>query len=277
MSALVHSYPEPYKLPAGLLALAVHVAFFVLIYFGVSWRAEPPQGMVVEIWESLPKAEAEPVKAPPPPVEQVEPPKPVEPPKIEEPPKPVEVQKSAEPEPLPAPPKAEIELAEKKKKLKAKQIEDEKKKKAEELKKQAKQKKLEAEQAAKAEQERMRAEQAARAEQERIRAEQERARAEQAAAIGKVVDEHKARIIAKIRRNIVMPPDVPDSARAEFDVTLLPGGSVLNVRLVKPSGKEAYDSAVERAIFKSQPLPLPTDVALFNKFRELRLKFSPVE
>ncbi|MDH4285015.1 MAG: protein TolA, partial [Gallionellaceae bacterium] len=65
MSALVHSYPEPYKLPAGLLALAVHVAFFVLIYFGVSWRAEPPQGMVVEIWESLPKAEAEPVKAPP--------------------------------------------------------------------------------------------------------------------------------------------------------------------------------------------------------------------
>ena len=269
MSTLVYPYSESYKLPAGILALAVHAAFFALIYFGVSWRVEPPQGMMVEIWESLPKVEAEPVKAPPP-VEQVEPPKPAEPPKVVEPPKPVEIPKSVEPEPLPAPPKAEIELAEKKKKLKAKQLEDEKKKKADELKKQAEQKKLEAERAAKAEQERVRAEQAA-------RAEQERARAEQAAAIGKVVDEHKAKIIAKIRRNIVMPPDVPDNARAEFDVTLLPGGSVLSVRLAKPSGKEAYDSAVERAIFKSQPLPLPADVALFNKFRELRLKFSPVE
>lgn len=271
MSVLAHHYHEPYKAPAGILALAVHAAFFSLIYFGVSWRADPPQGMMVEIWESLPMAESEPVEAPP--IEQVvEPPQPVEPPKkIEEPPKPVETRKSAEPEPLPEPSKAEIELAEKKKKLKDKQLEDEKRKKAEETKKQAEQKKLETEKAAKAEQERMRAEQ------ERVRAEQERIRAEQVAAIGKVVDEHKARIIAKIRRNIVMPPDVPDNARAEFDVTLLPGGSVLNVRLAKSSGKDAYDSAVERAIFKSQPLPLPADVALFNKFRELRLKFSPVE
>jgi colicin import membrane protein len=74
-----------------------------------------------------------------------------------------------------------------------------------------------------------------------------------------------------------MPPDVPDNARAEFEVTLLPGGAVLSARLTKPSGKDAYDSAVERAIFKAQPLPLPPDVALFNKFRELHLKFSPKE
>lgn len=270
MSILAHSYPEPYKVPAGILALVVHTAFFALIYFGVSWRADPPQGMMVEIWENLPMVEVEPVETPP--IEQAaEPSKPVEPPKIEEPPKPVETRKSIEPEPIPEPSKAEIDLAEKKKMLKARQLEDEKKKKTEELKRQAEQKKLEAEKAAKAEQERIRAEQ------ERVRAEQERIRAEQAAAIGKVVDEHKARIMAKIRRNIVMPPDVPDNARAEFDVTLLPGGSVLDVRLAKSSGKEAYDSAVERAIFKSQPLPLPADVALFNKFRELRLKFSPVE
>lgn len=264
MSALANSYPEPYKVPAGVLALAVHVAFFALIYFGINWRADPPQGMVVEIWESLPKVDIEPEKAPPP-VEQVEPPKPEEPPKVIEPPKPVEIPKSAEPEPLPVPPKAEIELAEKKKKLKAKQLEEEKKKKAEELKKQAEQKKLEAEKAAKAEQER------ARAEQERARAEQERIRMERAAAIGKVVDEYKARIIAKIRRYIVTPPGTPDDARAEFDVTLLPGGSVLDVKLVRSSGKEAYDSAVERAIRKAQPLPLPPDAALFSQFRELHI------
>lgn len=253
---LAHPYSEPYRLPAGLLALAVHAGFFALIYFGINWRAEPPQGMVVDIWESLPQAEVAPAKVAPPPAEPIEPPKPAEPPK------PVEPPKSAEPEKPATPPKAEIELAEKKKpKIKPAEI-----KKPAETRKQAEQKKIEEERAAQAEQ-------AARAEQ----AERERARAEQAAAIGKVVDEHKARIIAKIRRNIVMPPDVPDNARAEFEVTLLPGGAVLSAKLVQPSGKDAYDSAVERAILKSQPLPLPADVALFNKFRELRLKFSPKE
>jgi colicin import membrane protein len=273
MSALAHSYSEPYKLPAGVLALTVHGLFFALIYFGINWRAEPPQGMVVDIWDSLPQAETVQAVTPPPPA-AVEPPKPVEPPRVVEPPKPVEARKQAEPEPLPVPPKAVIELAEKTKS----RIRQAELKKQEEIKKQAEQKRLDAEraaqaeQAAKAEQERgrIRAEQAAQAERERVRA-------EQAAAIGKVVDEHKARIIAKIRRNIVMPPDVPDDARAEFEVTLLPGGSVLSAKLTRPSGREAYDDAVERAIFKAQPLPLPPDVALFNKFREMRLVFKPIE
>ena len=267
-------YDEPYRLPAGALALAVHGAFFVLLYFGVSWQAQPPQGMVVDIWDSLPEAHGDTTKIAPPEAAPPEPPKPVEAPK------PVEVKKLAEPVQPAAPPKADIELAEKKKQ----------KAKLDEIKKQMEQRKIiEAEkalaaqaeqrrvQAAQAEQERVRAE---KAEQELVRAaqaEQARVRAEQAAAIGRVVDEHKARIIAKIRRYVVLPPGVPDNARAEFDVTLLPGGSVLSAKLTKPSGSEAYDSAVERAIFKAQPLPLPQDVALFNKFRELHLMFSPKE
>lgn len=264
MSAI--TYSEPYKLPAGMLALAVHVAFLVLLYFGVSWQVQPPQGMVVDIWESLPAPEIAPAKVEPPtpeqrqvepsPMEKVEPPKPEVPPKLVEPVQSV------------APPKADIELA-KKKKPQVKPIEVKKP--------------VEVKQPVKAAtpvetpqpvapiiSEAERAEQNA-------QAEQARAHAAQAAAIGKVVDEHKARIIAKIRRNIVMPPDVPNNAKAEFDVTLLPGGSLLGAKLVKASGNAAYDSAVERAIIKSQPLPLPPDVALFSKFRELHLIFSPVE
>jgi len=107
-------------------------------------------------------------------------------------------------------------------------------------------------------------------------AEQQAAR-EQAAAIGRVVDEYNGKIAAKIRRNIVMPPDVSNDARAEFSVTLLPGGTVLSARLNKASGNAAYDNAVERAILKSQPLPLPPDVALFNRFRELKLVFRPTD
>lgn len=95
---------------------------------------------------------------------------------------------------------------------------------------------------------------------------------EHAATIGKEVAEYKAKIIANIRRNIVMLPDVPYNARAEFDVTLLPGGMVLNAVLVKPSGNAAYDSAAERAIKKAEPLPLPSDPAISSSFRELHLK-----
>ncbi|MEI8010816.1 MAG: cell envelope integrity protein TolA, partial [Candidatus Nitrotoga sp.] len=62
MSTIVHA--KTYRLRAGALALAVHCAFFMLLYFGVSWRTQPPQGMVVDIWESLPN-----VDPPPAPVE----------------------------------------------------------------------------------------------------------------------------------------------------------------------------------------------------------------
>lgn len=266
MSAI--AYSEPYKLPAGALALVVHGGFFALLYFGVNWRADPPQGMAVDIWDSLPSAEVARVKVAPPPVEPVEPPKPVELPPVEqvEPPKPVEPPKSVEPAKPVAPPKADIEMVEKKK-PKIKPVES---KETAEAKKKAQQKKdaaIQAEQRAQVQREAAQAAQAARNSE----------LAAQAAAIGKVVDEHVGRIKAKIKRNIVMPPDVLDNARAEFEVTLLPGGSVLSAKLVKPSGNEAYDSAVERAIFKAQPLPLPSDVALFNKFRELHLIFSPTE
>ncbi len=267
-------YAEPYKLPAGVLALAVHGAFFALLYFGISWQTQPPQGMVVDIWDSLPELKSEPVKVAPPEAEQVEPPKPPEPLTLPESHKLNEPPKLSEPVPPVGPPKADIDLPVKNK-PQPKPVEH-KKPPAEQ--KPVQKKISEAELAQQAELERVRIEQErVRAEQELVRAEQERARAEQAAAIGKIVDEHKARIIAKIRRNITMPPDVPDNARAEYDVTLLPGGSVLSAKLSKPSGSAAYDNAVERAILKAQPLPLPADVALFNKFRELHLKFSPKE
>jgi colicin import membrane protein len=60
-------------------------------------------------------------------------------------------------------------------------------------------------------------------------------------------------------------------------VTLLPGGEVLNVTLIRGSGNAAWDSAVERAIIKSQPLPLPDDPQLFSQFRELILPVRPYE
>ncbi len=96
-------------------------------------------------------------------------------------------------------------------------------------------------------------------------------------AMGNEVAAYKAKIRAKILRNIVMSSDIPKDALAEFDVTLFSGGVVLNVKLVKSSGSAMYDRAVERAIKKSDPLPVPPEGLLSNQFRELRLNFSPNE
>lgn len=240
-----------YKLPAGILALLVHAAFFSLLYFGLSWQTHTasPAVMSVALWKNLPNTEpkahvvppVEPVKpvppppAPPPPtpvkpdivipdkkvlpklVAPVEPPK-LKPPVIKPQPKPKPKPKTAPS--IPEAPVPVVSAAER-------------------------------------------------------QAMQERAA--QAAAIGREVDKYSAKIRGKIRRNIVMPPDVPKDAQAEYVVTLLPGGSVLHAKLAQSSGNAAYDNAVERAILKSQPLPLPADASMFKRFRELNLSFKPVE
>jgi colicin import membrane protein len=79
-------------------------------------------------------------------------------------------------------------------------------------------------------------------------------------------------IRGKIKQNIVLL-DIPGNPEAVFDVELLPTGEVLSVRLRKSSGVKAYDEAVERAILKSSPLPLPDRPEVFQ--RALRIIFRP--
>jgi colicin import membrane protein len=106
-------------------------------------------------------------------------------------------------------------------------------------------------------------------------AERERVRAEVLAATSAEMGRYQDMIRSKIRHNIVMPPDVSPTAAAEFKVTLLPDGSVLDAVLLKSSGNAAYDEATERAIYKAQPLPIPSDPVLKKRFRELRLTIRP--
>lgn len=232
------SYPEPYRVPAGLLALAVHVAFIGLLVLGVRWQSQPPQDFSVELWDSLPVITPPPEQIPVPVVE----PTPVVEAKVE----------------APQEQSADIELREKK----ISKVEPAKPT-AKELKerKQAEEQRLLEEYAEK-----------------RRQALQETMRAEIAAATSAEVGRYQDMIRSKIRRNIVgIPPELSVDAKAEFKVTLLPGGMVMDVQLVKSSGNRAYDDAAERAIYKAQPLPLPTDVGLQKMFRELRLTIKPQE
>jgi len=232
------------KAVSGALTLVMHLLFLVLLVFGVTWRKHEPAAMVAELWSSLP--------APPPPKAEPVPPKPV--PKVE-------------PKPAPKPaPKPDIALRDKKEKaLKAKERELAEKKKREE---QARLEALKQQQAKEAE-----AIRRAREQDEALR----KLAQSQAAAHEKIIDEYKRRIEEKIRRFVIEPPNLPKTAQVEFDVVLLPGGEVLGVKLRKSSALAAYDSAVERAILKAQPLPLPPDPAMFKEFRELNLIFRPKE
>lgn len=242
----VLTYQEPYRLPAGLLALTVHAAFFALLVFGMRWQSQPPQEFSVELWNSLPVVDVLPQQMPAPPVEPAPPP----------------VVKA---EPLPV--KADIELREKNgKKLKDAEEAEKAAKKAEAITKAA---------AAAVKQESERRELEAYAAQ-RAQTEQARIRAEVNAATAAEVGRYQDKIRSKIQRNIIGNwSGLPESTVAEFRVTLLPGGMVMDVVLLKSSGIPAYDDAAERAIHKAEPLPMPTEAGMQRMFRELRLTIRP--
>ena len=238
-------YREPGSVVAAVLAATMHLVFLVLLIYGVRWQNRAPDSFSVELWQSLPLDE----------VVVAEAPAPVATPKAEEVAKPkAEAVPAA---PLPVAPQAEIELRDKKV-VKQKPPQPG----AKELRR-----RKEAEAQRKLEQQ---AERRRMAEQARVREEVRRATE---AEMGRYVD----MIRGKIRHNIVMPPDVAPGAEAVFKVTLLPGGTVLDAVLQKSSGHPAYDEATERAIYKAQPLPLPTDPLLKKKFRELHLTIRPEE
>ena len=114
----------------------------------------------------------------------------------------------------------------------------------------------------------------------KVRAEEEarkRALAEAAAAQLRALEGFKRRISQKIRSRVALPPGMDSNPEAVYSVTLLPGGEVLEVRLVKSSGVPAYDAAVERAIHAAGPLPVPSDPDLFQQLRQANYKFRPIE
>lgn len=271
-------HEEPGKRLAGFLAVIVHLLFFGLLIFGVNWHSKQPEAMSADLWSALPPAQ-KPVK------ESVAKPKPVEPTPPKEAPKPPpepEVVHKPKPEPKvePKPPvvKPDIALKEKeKKRLKEEKLKQEKlKQKQEELKQKQETQKHKQEQE-KLKKQQLQEQKAAKEAEAQLQREQAAANQAAQAASQSKVNDFKNRIQSKIKRFIILPSDMQGNPQAEFDVILLPSGDVLSVKLTRSSGNSVYDSAVERAIYKAQPLPLPPEPSLFSKFRELHLQFRPNE
>ena len=247
---------------SGAFASTMHLLFIALLVFGVNWQKKvEPQVNVVDLWSPPSPAETRAV-APPPPAPA--------------PPKP-EVKPEAKPEvrpkvePTPPKPVAKLEAAKPDIALKEKEKIEKERRAAEEKQKAEKKREVEAAAAQKSQQ----------AEVQRLakeQAEAQQAMAAQAAAARKnELDKYRKGISDKIKSRIVRPPNLQGNEESEFDIVVLPDGNVLGVKLKKPSGNPAYDNAVERAISRAQPLPMPPDPALLKDFRELNLKFRAQE
>ena len=258
------------------LAAGLHVAFVLLLIFGVSWQkrvAEAPA--VVELWRSLP----------PMPVEEA-PPQPKIEPRPEPKPRPQPAPKP-EVKPTPKPDIALKEKMEKERKLKERELEKQKqheieKRKEDEAKKLKAKEQLELK---KKEDEKRKLEKdrhAQEADQKRLAAEKQaltdRLAKEQASAQTRALNEFVTRIQNKIRNNIIEPPGLQGNPQVEFEVVILPGGEIMDgsVKLKRSSGIPSYDQAVERAILKSSPLPVPAaGDPLFDLFRRPTLQIKP--
>jgi colicin import membrane protein len=284
---------------SGSLALLMHGMLLLALMVGVSWKNPPQLPIEAEMWTDLP--------APPQPIPQQIPPEEFAP----------LPETLSEPvvalEPAPAPPvpdaaqialeKAEKKQAEEKlradaaqaalQKKQEKQLAEEKR--LQELHK-AEQQKIEAAQMEQARLENERLEKEKKREQSRRLIDQELARQmreeldaessqldalqrrNQASGQSRLVLDFQEQIRAKIRNALVLPKSLKGDAEVILQVSLLPNGEVVRVTLVRTSGQPLYDNAVERAIFKASPLPLPSDRQAAQQFREgLTLKFRPSE
>ncbi|HVC49641.1 MAG TPA: TonB family protein [Burkholderiales bacterium] len=283
---------EPGKWRSGILSVLVHLFFLGFLLLSVNWQLKDEAPQEVTLWNSIP--EVKPVQTPKVrTVHHVEPSPPVPKPAPAVTPPPAVLQK------------AEIALRQKRKKealahalaveqarqKKLARLQEEKSQKAA---RQAALKKKQAEEAQKALEARKAAKEAAmkaklkreaqiNAQQQafvRRQIMQEQASLEQAqaqasaAANKKILNEYVRRIRDKIRANEDLPAGLDPDSAAMVHVTLLPTGEVINISLLSSTGTKAYADAVERAIYKAQPLPLPPQPALIEAFKNIDLKFT---
>lgn len=117
--------------------------------------------------------------------------------------------------------------------------------------------------------------QAAQAEARRKAAQQAVLDQQRAAQMSGEVNKYKALIIQAISQHWILPDHVNPQLFSQFRIQLVPSGKVLSVSLIKSSGDPVLDRSAQAAIYKASPLPVPSDQAMFNLFRDISLTVRP--
>ncbi len=146
------------------------------------------------------------------------------------------------------------------KEKKQRQIAEQKRKEAEAKRKKAEKAQAKADAKAKAAKER-------KAEEDRLTAEEAKRNAGE---IGRYTDLIKQ----KTERNWVRPIDTVHGLHCRVQVRLALGGTVIDASIIQSSGNDAFDRSAIAAVFKADPLPVPSG-RLFESFRKLNFEFNP--
>jgi len=150
---------------------------------------------------------------------------------------------------------------------KRKEDEAERKRKAEEEKQ-----RLLAEQKKKEEEERKKREDEAR--RQELAEEQRQLEAAQALQDRDIINQYAARIQAAIGREFNLT-GLSQGLSCVIFIRMIPGGDVIEARVVTSSGDSIFDRRAEVAVQKAAPLPVPDDQRLFEKFRTINFNFKP--
>lgn len=246
---------------SAIYAVSVHIALILIMIVSFEWRVKLPQVAEVELWDSIPQPSFKPTEAPP--VEKKVEPEPAKP--VPKPSKVEEIIKSLTSD------KADISLKQKKEEER-KKLEDQKKK--DELKK-IQEDLLKQDQLAKLQQELL--QDKSKPSLNRHEDMKQSNPTEGGAKLGEM-DKYKVLIQRKIQQNVNKQLCGTSPVELQFEIGLMPTGELIgNPKMLKSSGIPVCDESVERAIFQSQPLPVPTDTDLFSKFKNLKLNFHPNE
>lgn len=97
----------------------------------------------------------------------------------------------------------------------------------------------------------------------------------QRAQIAGEVDKYKAMILNAISQRWILPDNVDNRLSSQFRIRLAPDGAVMEVSLTRSSGDAILDRSAQTAIYKASPLPVPSDPATFNLFRDINLTVRP--
>lgn len=248
---------------SAIYAVSVHIVLILIMIVSFEWRVKLPQVAEVELWDSIPQPSSKETEAPP--VEKKVEPEPAKP--VPKPSKVEEIIKSLTSD------KADISLKQKKEEER-KKLEDQKKK--DDLKK-IQEDLLKQDQLAKLQQELLQDKSKPSLNRHEDMKQSNPNPTEGGAKLGEM-DKYKVLIQRKIQQNVNKQLCGTSPVELQFEIGLMPTGELIgNPKMLKSSGIPVCDESVERAIFQSQPLPVPTDTDLFSKFKNLKLNFHPNE
>ena len=80
-------------------------------------------------------------------------------------------------------------------------------------------------------------------------------------------------LIAHVAGNFSIPPGAPADFECKVRLQLLPDGTVTDAKILKSCGSALLDKSVEDAVYRSSPMPKPSDPSVFD--RDLTINFKP--